>query len=63
MKHIFKRGLGRFAVNDAGATAVEYGLIVALIAAVCVGGMTMLGGSSGGSWDGMANKAGNAMNQ
>jgi len=30
-------------VNDEGATLVEYGLIVALIAAVCIAVVTLLG--------------------
>jgi pilus assembly protein Flp/PilA len=31
--------------NDRGASAVEYGLLVALIAAVIVGAVTLLGGN------------------
>jgi len=31
--------------NETGATAVEYGLLVALIAAVIVGAVTLLGGN------------------
>ena len=31
--------------NEAGASAVEYGLLVALIAAVIVGAVTLLGGN------------------
>jgi pilus assembly protein Flp/PilA len=34
----------RFAKDESGATAVEYGMIVALIAAVIVGTVTTLGG-------------------
>jgi pilus assembly protein Flp/PilA len=33
-----------------GATAIEYGLIAALIAVACIGAMRMLGGGSGGMW-------------
>lgn len=33
--------LGRLGETRRGATAVEYGLILALIAAVCIGAMTM----------------------
>ena len=36
---------------ERGATAIEYGLIVALIAVACVGGLNSLGGKSGGMWD------------
>jgi len=31
--------------EDEGATAVEYGLMVALIAVVIIGGVTLLGGN------------------
>lgn len=34
---------GRLAQDDRGATAVEYGLIVALIAAVIIAAVTLLG--------------------
>ena len=33
----------RFAWNESGATAIEYGLIVALIAVVIIGAVTALG--------------------
>lgn len=39
MKAIFKR----FRKNEDGATAIEYGLIAALIALVIIGGATMFG--------------------
>jgi len=35
----------RFIKDDRGASAVEYGLLVALIAAVIVGAVTLLGGN------------------
>jgi pilus assembly protein Flp/PilA len=35
--------LSRFARDDSGATAIEYGLIVALIAVVIIGAVTVLG--------------------
>jgi pilus assembly protein Flp/PilA len=35
----------RFAKDESGATAIEYGLIAALIALAIVTGATMLGGS------------------
>jgi pilus assembly protein Flp/PilA len=34
----------RFAKNDEGAALVEYGMLVALIALVCIGVITTLGG-------------------
>ena len=35
--------LKRFAKDESGATAIEYGLIAALIAVVCIGAMKTLG--------------------
>lgn len=35
----------RFAQDESGATAIEYGLIAALIAVVIIAGVTALGGS------------------
>lgn len=39
------RLLKAFAQDESGATAIEYGLIVALIAVVIVGAVTTLGGN------------------
>ncbi|HLK23329.1 MAG TPA: Flp family type IVb pilin [Caulobacteraceae bacterium] len=35
--------VSRFAKNESGATAIEYGLIVALIAVVIIGAVTTVG--------------------
>ena len=40
----------RFARDDRGATAIEYGLIAAMVAVGALGGMTALGGGVSGSW-------------
>ena len=40
-----KQFLSRFAADQSGATAIEYGLIVALIAVVIIGAVTTLGGN------------------
>ena len=37
--------LRKFLKNETGASAAEYGLLVALIAAVIVGAVTLLGGN------------------
>jgi pilus assembly protein Flp/PilA len=37
-----------------GATAIEYGLITALIAVASIGGMQALGGGSAGMWGRLA---------
>lgn len=39
MKNLF----ARFVKNESGATAIEYGLIAALIAVACIGVMTSVG--------------------
>jgi pilus assembly protein Flp/PilA len=40
----FMRNLvSRFAKNDEGAALVEYGMLVGLIAVVCIGAVTTLG--------------------
>lgn len=39
------RFLNRFLNDESGATAIEYGLIAALIAVVIIGGLTAVGGS------------------
>ncbi|MEO5612938.1 MAG: Flp family type IVb pilin [Sphingomicrobium sp.] len=40
----------RLSADDRGATAIEYGLIVALIAVAAMGGISALGGGAGGMW-------------
>ena len=44
--------------RDKGATAVEYGLMVALIAAVIIGTVTALGTSLDGLFDSVGKKIG-----
>lgn len=48
----YRRMLG---ANQRGATAIEYGLIVALIAVASIGGMQSLGGGVGGMWGKLSN--------
>ncbi len=48
-------------VNTDGATAIEYGLIAALIAVAVISGMSSLGGANGGGWGGIANRVSNVM--
>ena len=42
--------LRRLGADKRGATAIEYGLIAALIAVASIGGMQTLGGGVGGKW-------------
>ena len=41
----------KFLKDESGATAIEYGLIIALVSAAIVGGATSLGSSLGTSYD------------
>lgn len=45
------RLLKAFAQDESGATAIEYGLIVALIAVIIVGAVTTLGTNISGAFD------------
>lgn len=51
------RTLVRFLVDDGGATAIEYGMIVALIGLALVAAFVMVGGNNGAIWAGIQNKA------
>ncbi len=44
------RTLRALMLDHRGATAIEYGLILALIAISCVGAFTALGGAISGKW-------------
>jgi pilus assembly protein Flp/PilA len=45
-----RENLRMLGVNQRGATAIEYGLLAALIAVASIGGMEALGGGVGGKW-------------
>jgi|EndMetStandDraft_5_1072996.scaffolds.fasta_scaffold3891956_1 pilus assembly protein Flp/PilA len=53
--------LVRFCANESGATAIEYGLIAALIAVACIAAIVALGGGVQDLFGRIQNKAGNAM--
>lgn len=44
IKH-YRKQIARLAKNEEGAALVEYGLLVGLIAVVCIGAVTTLGGT------------------
>jgi pilus assembly protein Flp/PilA len=44
----------RFMKNESGATAIEYGLIVALIAVVVIGAVTTVGSNLGTKFNSVA---------
>ena len=50
----------RLLADQGGATAIEYGLIVALIAVTAIGGISALGGGAGGMWTDLASNVQNA---
>jgi pilus assembly protein Flp/PilA len=54
-------GLRRFAADQSGATAIEYGLIAALVAVGAIVAMTSFGGSLSGMFNTVSTKAGDAM--
>ena len=47
--------------DEGGATAIEYGLIAALIAVACVGAFNSLGGGAGGMWSIISTQVTSAM--
>ena len=47
--------------NNRGATAVEYGLIAALIVVAMIGGLKSLGGGANGMWGKVSNIVQNYM--
>jgi len=44
----------RFLANESGATAIEYGLIAALIAVVVIGAVTAVGSNLSGTFNTVA---------
>lgn len=53
--------LKKFWRDDSGATAIEYGLIAALVALAMVAGLSSLGGGTGGAWDNLATDVSDAL--
>lgn len=47
--------LSRLVRDASGATAIEYGLILAMIVIAIMGGISALGGGVTGSWNSLAN--------
>jgi pilus assembly protein Flp/PilA len=43
--------LARFASDESGATAIEYGLIIALLVTAIIGGITVLGSETGAAFE------------
>ena len=53
-------GIYRLAQDERGATAIEYGLIVALIAISIIGGMNYFASETIGMWDYIVSSMSNA---
>ena len=51
----------RFADDDSGATAIEYGLLAALIAVVIIASVTAVGTSMSAQFNKIANKIGGSL--
>ena len=49
-----RRNFCRLRTDQKGATAIEYGLIAALIVVAMMGGLRAMGGGAGGMWGNIA---------
>ena len=49
--------VARFVKNESGATAIEYGLIAALISVAIIGGASALGTNVGSTFNNIASNA------
>lgn len=58
---MFKTTLQDLARDESGATAIEYGLIVALIAMACIVAFNRLGNASNGSLAGVMDRLGQVL--
>lgn len=58
-----RNSLARFRRDDSGATAVEYGLIMALMTVALIGALGATGDSTQDKWDGISTDVEDAMNQ
>jgi len=58
---MLERMLKRFAADEAGATAIEYSLIAALVAMIAITAMIALGGSTSGLFNYVTEKTGAAL--
>lgn len=52
-----RKVLRTLCVSERGATAIEYGLIAALIVVAMIGGLKTLGGGTNGMWGKVGNIA------
>ncbi len=59
--HVIPRIFRRLARDHRGATAIEYGLIAALIILSMMAGLSTLGGGSNGMWGKLQNNVTDAL--
>lgn len=57
-----RKHLRTLGADQRGATAIEYGLIAALIIIAMMGGLVSLGGKSNGMWGGIQSNVEASMN-
>jgi len=55
------KALIKFLKDEEGATAIEYGLIAALIALAIISGVTILGNTLGNAFNAIGNSVSNAI--
>ena len=53
----------RFLIDESGATAIEYGLIAALIAVAIIGAVTTLGNNTSTTFENVAGNLGGTVGQ
>ncbi|QNM84111.1 Flp family type IVb pilin [Sphingomonas sabuli] len=56
-----RQNLRRLFAHERGATAIEYGLIAAMIVIAMMGGLSALGGGVGGGWSALSNTVSESM--
>ena len=56
MKKTMTRFIKRLSSDEKGATAIEYGLVAALIAVVIIGAVSLVGSDLGNTFNNVANK-------
>lgn len=59
--HAIRKTLRILGRDSRGATAIEYGLIAALIVVAMMGGLRTLGGGANGMWGKLGNEVSNKM--
>lgn len=56
MRGLIRKGLATLAADQRGATALEYGLILALVVIAMAAALGPLGDATGGMWAGIRDK-------